>query len=228
MEVHRDQANFLLPGRPERTQQNDYVQFSSPGSKQEYSGIVSQLSQRLYPKKDSTGGTRETLLQKFYELSIVTRRRQGLPPQPVSWFRGLVAAFGEDLKIRVATKDDLPIASILTLTHKKSMVYKYGCSDARFHKFGGMAFLFWHAIQEAKDKGCEEFEMGRSDTDNLGLISFKEHWGTVGTELSYWTYPHSPATTLSVRQKAVLRRLVSLAPDFALKTAGKLLYGHTG
>jgi CelD/BcsL family acetyltransferase involved in cellulose biosynthesis len=172
-------------------------------------------------------GRSEVLLQSFYDLLVLTRRRQCLPPQPLSWFRGLVAAFGEDLKIRVASKDDMPIASILTLTHKKSMVYKYGCSDARFHSSGGMAFLFWKAIQEAKDKGCEEFDMGRSDRGNLGLISFKEHWGTVSTELSYWTYPHRSAD-LTRRQKASLRLLVPLAPNLILKTVGRLFYGHTG
>jgi lipid II:glycine glycyltransferase (peptidoglycan interpeptide bridge formation enzyme) len=173
-------------------------------------------------------GTSEILLQKFYDLQVLTRRRQGLPPQPLSWFRGLVAAFGGDLKIRIATKDDLPVASILTLVHKKSMVYKYGCSDERFHRFGGMVFLFWNAIREAKDLGCEEFDMGRSDTDNVGLMAFKGHWGAVGTELSYWTYPQRPTTTISTLQKAVLQRLVSLTPQFALKTAGRLFYRHIG
>jgi lipid II:glycine glycyltransferase (peptidoglycan interpeptide bridge formation enzyme) len=172
-------------------------------------------------------GRSEVLLQSFYDLLVLTRRRQCLPPQPISWFRGLVAAFGEDLNIRIASKDDAPIAGILTLTHKKSMVYKYGCSDARFHSSGGMALLFWEAIQEAKDKGCEEFEMGRSDSGNLGLISFKEHWGAVGSKLSYWTYPLR-STDLTVRQKACLRLLVPLAPNFALKTAGRLFYGHSG
>ena len=171
-------------------------------------------------------GTSEALLHKFYKLVIMTRRRQYLPPQPLRWFQELIAAFGEDVKIRVATKNDLPVASILTLTHKKSMVYKYGCSDERFHKFGGMALLFWNAIQEAKDKGFEEFEMGRSDSDNLGLISFKEHWGAVGTQLNYWKYPSWPATNSSTWQKVILRRLVPLLPDFAMKTAGKLLYRH--
>jgi lipid II:glycine glycyltransferase (peptidoglycan interpeptide bridge formation enzyme) len=173
-------------------------------------------------------GTSEALLQKFYELLIMTRRRQCLPAQPLSWFRRLILSFGEDLKIRIATKDDLPIASILTLTHKKSMVYKYGCSDARFHRFGGVAFLLWRAIQEAKNKGCEEFEMGRSDSANLGLISFKRRWGTVGTQMSYWTYPHRRAVNVSGRQKAIFCRLVQHLPTFALIAAGKLLYRHIG
>lgn len=173
-------------------------------------------------------GNSESLLQKFYELLVLTRRRQCLPPQPLSWFRGLVAAFGNDLKIRVATKDKLPVASILTLAHKKSMVYKYGCSDASLHKLGGMPFLFWNAIREAKNNGLEEFEMGRSDMLNLGLISFKDHWGAASTRLSYWRYPQRPTSIASGWREAILHRIVPLTPNFALKTAGKILYRHIG
>jgi CelD/BcsL family acetyltransferase involved in cellulose biosynthesis len=173
-------------------------------------------------------GTSEALIQTFYELLLITRRRQCLPLQPISWFRGLIAAFGQDLKIRVATKDNKPAASILTLTHKNSMVYKYGCSDARFHRCGGVPFLLWNAIQEAKAKGYEYFDMGRSDKANSGLISFKKRWGATGAELSYWTYPRRPMDKLSERQKAILRRLVPLAPAFALKTVGSFFYGQAG
>ena len=173
-------------------------------------------------------GNSEVLLQKFYELLVITRRRQHLPPQPLSWFRALVATFGDSLRIRIASKGDLAIASILTITHKKSMIYKYGCSDARFHKFGGMVLLFWNAILEAKDKGLEEFEMGRSESANLGLISFKEHWGAIGTELRYWKYPHRPEMATGGSEKSVLRRLVPITPDSVLKAVGGLLYKHVG
>jgi CelD/BcsL family acetyltransferase involved in cellulose biosynthesis len=173
-------------------------------------------------------GRSEDLLRKFYRLLVMTRRRQYLPPQPLAWFRGLIAAFGTDLKIRVASKGGSAVASILTLSHKKTMVYKYGCSDAAFNKFGGMALLFWMAIQEAKDKGFEELDLGRSDSDNLGLITFKEHWGAAATELNYWTYPGRLTQGPSNWEKNLVAHVVSVAPDFALKTVGKLLYRHIG
>jgi lipid II:glycine glycyltransferase (peptidoglycan interpeptide bridge formation enzyme) len=173
-------------------------------------------------------GNSEILLRRFYDLLVVTRRRQHLPPQPLSWFRALIAEFGDNLKIRVASKDDLPIASILTITHKQSMVYKYGCSDARFHKFGGMALLFWNAIQEANHKGLNEFEMGRSDVANHGLIAFKEHWGAVGSELNYWRYPSAEGMTLNNPSSAMLRQFVRVVPDPILKVTGELFYRHIG
>src|SRR5271165_6747765 len=173
-------------------------------------------------------GTSKALLRKFYELVVMTRRRQYLPPQPVAWFRGLVAAFGDDLKIRVASKGDLPVAGILTLSHKKSMYYKYGGSKTEFNKLGGMALLLWKTMQEAKDNGLEELDMGRSDVDNSGLITFKERWGAVGTLLSYWKYPHKPPVIPSRWRKRLARRVVTAAPALALEAVGTLLYRHIG
>jgi len=174
-------------------------------------------------------GNSEALLRKFYRLLVATRRRQNLPPQPLAWFRGLIGTFGNDLKIRVASKGDLPVASILTLANKRCVVYKYGGSIASLNKLGGMAFLFWKTIQEAKDKGLEELDMGRSDTDNLGLIAFKEHWGATGATLNYWRYPApSPQVPRSAWQKGIAHRFAQVAPDFVLEIVGTLLYKHIG
>jgi lipid II:glycine glycyltransferase (peptidoglycan interpeptide bridge formation enzyme) len=174
-------------------------------------------------------GNSDALLRKFYKLLVVTRRRQYLPPQPMAWFRGLIATFGNNLKIRVASKGDLPVASILTLSNTRCVVYKYGGSIASLNKLGGMALLFWKTIQEAKDKGLEELDMGRSGIDNLGLIAFKEHWGATGATLNYWRYPPpSPLVPRSAWQKRLAHRLVQAAPDFALEAVGTLLYRHIG
>jgi lipid II:glycine glycyltransferase (peptidoglycan interpeptide bridge formation enzyme) len=173
-------------------------------------------------------GSSEILLQNFYGLLLMTRRRQYLPPQPRAWFRGLIATFGEGLKIRVASKDGTPVAAILTLLHKKTMVYKYGCSNVAFNNLGGTALLFWKAIEEAKERGCEELEMGRSDIDNHGLVAFKERWGARRRSISYWTYPQRESTALGAWKKNVSQQIVSVLPDRALEAVGTLLYRHVG
>lgn len=174
-------------------------------------------------------GNAATLLDKFYKLLVITRKRLFLPPQPKYWFRALIASFGDDLKIRVVSKGDQPVASILTISHRRSMFYKYGCSDARFNRFGGMPLLFWNAIQEAKQQNISELEMGRSDPNGLGLISFKEHWGAVGAPLNYWRYP-SKTTSGSAGgwQKAVMRPIIPATPNCVLPVIGRLLYRHVG
>jgi len=173
-------------------------------------------------------GSSEELLQSFYRLLVMTRRRHYLPPQPLDWFRGLILAFGKDFKIRVASKDGVAVASILTLSHKNSLVYKYGCSNTEFNKFGGMQLLFWKSIQEARDGGCEEFDLGRSDSDNPGLIAFKEHWGAARSAISYWSYPVQRVEPPSKWKKKWIRHLVSAVPSLALETVGKLFYRHIG
>jgi len=173
-------------------------------------------------------GRTEVLFRHFYRLLVMTRRRLFLPPQPQFWFRALIEAFGEDLKIRVAFKDDLPVASIMTIAHKDVMVYKYGCSDAQFNRFGGMALLFWNTIQEAKERGCRELDMGRSDCSDQGLIAFKERWGASSTLLRYFRYPAEPVVSTPVWHESLRRRLVPAIPSAALKMVGNLLYGHMG
>jgi hypothetical protein len=91
-----------------------------------------------------------------------------------------------------------------------------------------MAFLFWNAIQEANQSGLEEFEMGRTDIGNLGLIAFKEHWGTVRSKLNYWTYPSAGRVTSHNPSKAVLRQFVRVATDRILKLTGERFYRHIG
>ena len=175
-------------------------------------------------------GRSERLLKQFFQLLITTRRRHGVPPQPLSWFRNLAACFGDDAVIRVASKDGMPIASIFLLTHGKTVVYKYGCSDGRYHNLGGMLFLFWRTIQLAKERGFDSLDLGRSDLDNFGLIDFKDHWGSTRTSLAYYRYPWGRlaknGTTdwrLELAQKAFAH-----LPDFCLTAVGRLLYRHIG
>lgn len=173
-------------------------------------------------------GGDQSLLHRFYDLLLLTRRRHQLPPQPLAWFRNLMHCMTEQAKIRICSKNGRPIAAIITLSHKNSMVYKYGCSDARFHNLGGMPYLFWKAIQDAKQSGLTEMDLGRSDCDDEGLVNFKERLGGSRALVTYWTYP---ATTrrLSVPWKERLSRsFFGRMPDGLLSLAGKLLYRHIG
>lgn len=174
-------------------------------------------------------GTAETELAQFYELMIQTRRRHHIPPQPLNWFRHLVQNFGTALKIRIALKGEIPVASILTLAHKSTMMYKYGCSDDRYQNLGGTALLFWNTILEARGAGFGTFELGRSDINNAGLVVFKERWGAAQTSLSYRRFPEAKATAEERRiARWLIERLVPLTPDRVLVAIGERLYRHIG
>ena len=131
--------------------------------------------------------------------------------------------------IHMAAKSGIPVAGILTLTFKQSMVYKYGGSDAAHHSMGGMPFLFWRAIEAAKALGAEALDLGRSDLDQPGLIAFKEHLGGVRSELTYYSRPARRSAAGPAGPLARLaRKVVPLLPDAALDLTGRLLYRHLG
>jgi CelD/BcsL family acetyltransferase involved in cellulose biosynthesis len=172
-------------------------------------------------KLDYIEGRSEKLIQQFYKLLLYSRRRYGLPPQPIAWFRNLVACVGSGLKLRLASRNGTPICGIMTLSYKKTMVYKYGCSDPKYHNLGGMALLFWKAIQDAKNQDFDELDMGRSDSEDLGLMAFKEHWGAVRKLLTYSRYPAPILQSSGVSwQLRLAKKLCGLVPAPTLATAG--------
>ena len=175
-------------------------------------------------------GRTDALLCTFYQLLMRTRRRQLLPPQPLKWFQSLVKSMGENLTIRMASKDDRPIAAMLTLSHKTTLTFKYGCSDERFHNLGGTPFLFWRAIQEAKDQGLRELDLGRSEIDHAGLIQFKDRLGAVKSMLPYWRSPNEKADKGARPwwQLQMANGIVSWIPEPVLVASGRFLYRHIG
>ncbi len=169
------------------------------------------------------------MVTKFYRLLLMTRRRHGLPPQPIQWFRNLVACLGDKAKIRVASKGGRPVASIVTLRYKNTLVYKYGCSDHRFNKLGGTQLLFWNAIQDAKNDQLSELDLGRSDRDNPGLLLFKDRWGAARTRLTYFRYPARTIRNNAGRRRTQMRKYIwSHAPSSVLAAAGRVLYKYMG
>jgi Acetyltransferase (GNAT) domain len=174
-------------------------------------------------------GRSPEIIRKFYALLVRTRQRHQVPPQPIEWFQNLAQTMGESIQFRIALKDALPVAAVVTLQHRRAMTYKYGCSDERYHATGGMPFLFWRMIQDAKNASIPLVDFGRSDLDNPGLIRFKDQWGTHRTDLMYYRFPAPAPTRFSVGMarraaKAVIGRLSPVT----LKIVGRLIYRHIG
>jgi len=174
-------------------------------------------------------GSTESLLSSFYRMLLLTRKRHYLPPQPMRWFRNLAETMGSRLSVSVASKDGQPIAALLVLSWRKVMVYKYGASNAQYHNLGAVPFLFWNVIQDAKRRGLETLDLGRSDVDNVGLITFKKRLGATGSELSYLRYGAGQnGHEIRKRVSPMVRRWFMRMPDSVLVATGRLLYRHMG
>ena len=109
------------------------------------------------------------------------------------------------------------------------MLFKYGASDARFHGLGTMPFLLWQAIEEAKNSGATQFDFGRSEIENRGLIHFKDHFGAKQSALIHKVFPGlswgAGADSWSLK---FAKKVFSILPEDVLVLAGKLIYPHIG
>ncbi len=174
-------------------------------------------------------GRTEAMLAKFYQLQLLMRRKHQLLPQPIAWFRNLINNLGEQCTIYVALQHETPVASIITLRYKHTVIYKYGASDPLRYALGGMIALLWRAIQDAQAVGAKVFDMGRSDQDQTSLVRFKDRWGAARSELHYYRYPHARTPlTLARWQRRLGRHVFARLPDRLLTASGNFLYRHIG
>jgi lipid II:glycine glycyltransferase (peptidoglycan interpeptide bridge formation enzyme) len=177
-------------------------------------------------------GRSPALLAEFYALHALTRRKHGAPIQPFAWFQNLVDTLDDRLQIYVARYRGRPAAAIMTVRHKKTMVYKYGCSDTAFKQYGGTPLLFWRAIQDAKANGLEELDLGRSDLDNPGLMAFKDHLGAQRATLTYYRCARGQEKGARIssllRPSMIARNAFALMPKRIQLTMGSRLYRHFG
>jgi hypothetical protein len=123
---------------------------------------------------------------------------------------------------------------MLTIRHKDTMVYKYGCCEPRFNNLGCMHLLYWKTIQDAKHLGLRSFDLGRTDADQQGLITFKNRWGATQSMLTYLRYCASEDSThffdiQTTQWKSKATKLVcSVIPPSLLAKVGQVMYRHIG
>jgi hypothetical protein len=204
-----------------------------PSLERIFEGLHRSSIQRKIQRADREGltyeiGSSEQQMEEFYHLMLVTRRRHHRLPQPRLWFKNLIRYMGNRVQIRLARKNQKAIAAMLTLRNRTSIVYKYGCSDARFHPLGSMPFLFWKLIEEGKASGAEVVDLGRSDLSHEGLIVFKDRLGARREPLRYYRRPSHRARSVSVWGTNVIRNFFPVLPESILSAAGNALYKHMG
>lgn len=205
----------------------------APGAAALFAGFNKSNIQRKIRRAEREGlkyeqGRGADFLREFYRLHVATRKRHCLPPQPFDWFRALAENLGERCSIRLARAGGKPAASVMMLAHKKTLTYKYGCSDGRSMHLGGTQLLFWRAIQDAVREGFEELDFGRTEAGNQGLLRFKDQWGASRSELTYWRFPSPRQRASSIWPDRARELAAPLCPEVVLKAIGNVLYRHLG
>lgn len=174
-------------------------------------------------------GIDDAIIDDFFRLVLVTRRKHGLPPQPMSWFRNLRKCLGDNMMVRMCYKDGVPVASKLAVLFKDVYYAKYQAADYRYSKLGGTQLVSWEQIKYAKQIGALGYDMGRCDSNDENLAQSKRYWAARESCIAYLRYPSDRKSNSRANgAMPIAKWLFSHLPDRILAAVGEVLYKHVG
>ena len=124
------------------------------------------------------------LLDDFYGLFCRTMRDLGTPVYPKRFFAGILRRFAAECLLVVVYRAGEPAAcGFLVLANGRAEIPWAACrEDAKPAGFNMK--LYWEVLRTAVDRGCRQFDFGRSTVDS-GTYRFKLQWGAKPQQL-YW------------------------------------------
>jgi hypothetical protein len=204
------------------------------------SGLFSRLSsnnRRNIHKAEREGvtvsiETSPGSVDEFYRLNLLTRKRHGLPPQPLVFFRSMLehVISKDNGVVAKATHGGQVIAALVFFHFGRKAIYKYGASDLAFQHLRPNNLVMWSAVKWYRDRGFENLNLGRTETDNPGLLQFKRTWGAKERLVPYHLYDFKKRDFVPARPRhgARLAPIFSRTPIPLLRLMGRLLYRHVG
>lgn len=182
------------------------------------SGLKVQLSQ-----------SREAILE-YYRLHVRTRKRHGLPPQPLSFFLNIheeIIKLGMGF-VAIAYSGSRAAAASVFFHFGKKAVYKFSALDESLKRFQGNNLLIWKAIQSLAQNGVEELHFGRTPLENQGLRRFKLAWGTAEETIQYFRFDTRTNDWIDGLGNipSVLRTVCARLPLNLNRLLGAVIYPH--
>lgn len=169
-------------------------------------------------------------MRTFYALHCRTRRRHGLPPQPLRFFANIGRRILEQGHGFVVTArlGQSPVAVALFFHHGRQVLFKFGASDYTFQHLRPNNLVMWRAIQWYANHGFARLHLGRTSLANEGLRRFKRGFGAREEEIRYYRYDFGRERFVTDRDRTegVHNRLFRYLPLALLRLAGALLYPH--
>jgi lipid II:glycine glycyltransferase (peptidoglycan interpeptide bridge formation enzyme) len=169
-------------------------------------------------------------MSAFYRLHSRTRRRHGLPPQSLSFFKTIHAEMVEtgSAFVILASLGSVATAAAVFFCGGNNAIYKFAASDERLQEFRGSNLVMWEGIKHLTGSGMESLHLGRTTLTNLGLRRFKRAWGAKEEIIDYYTFNlvenrwvRRPELSKGF-QNVVFKRL----PSALSRLAGAILYPH--
>ncbi len=171
-------------------------------------------------------------MEKFYKLNVHTRKKHGLPPQPLSFFRKLheyIIAQRQGSIITAHVNGEC-VSGVICLEFGRNVIVKYAATGGTSLEVRPNNLLIWELIQRYHDEGFHAIDFGRTDPPNDGLRRFKNSWNVDETVFSYYKYDLEKNKSVSQHLYSTdfLSAIFRMMPGPMLRLVGKVLYKHIG
>jgi FemAB-related protein (PEP-CTERM system-associated) len=123
-------------------------------------------------------------LDWHYRVYSESVRNLGTPVFPKALMAEVLHAFGDDADILSVLSDGKPVASVLSLYHKGSVMPYWGGGVFEARALRANDVMYYALMNHARRRGCVAFDFGRSKVGS-GAFNFKKNWGFEPQLLSY-------------------------------------------
>lgn len=171
----------------------------------------------------------EAILE-FYRLHAQTRKRHGLPPQPLSFFLNVQnAVIDHGLGfVAIASLGQHAVAAAVFFQFAKKAVYKFAASDVKFQNLRSNNLVIWEGARYLAENGAEELDLGRTALDQSGLRRFKLSCGAKEKTIHYFKFETTARLGAASAEVNLCfhRAVFGMLPLPLNCLAGNLIYPH--
>jgi FemAB-related protein (PEP-CTERM system-associated) len=125
-------------------------------------------------------------LDEFYDVLVDSWREHGTPIYRRQYFRDMLTAFPEHMRVFVTYQGSTPVAVASVGYHHKTVEGLWLGTHTSYRELHPSYVMYWEMIKDACERGFDDFHLGRSTAES-GAEFFKERWNAEAKQL-YWSY----------------------------------------
>ena len=141
-----------------------------------------------------TTGSDAAERRDHYRIYATSVRNLGTPVFPKKLFDEVLDAFGDKADILTVRQDGRPVASVLSLFWRGTVMPYWGGGTVEARRLRANEMMYFALMRHAQRKGCLAFDFGRSKV-GTGPFAYKKNWGFEPQPLVYarWLAPGETA-----------------------------------
>jgi hypothetical protein len=172
----------------------------------------------------------EDAVRHFYGLQCLTRKKHGLPPQPLRFFLNIrrhILSQNQGMVVLAHWRGAVVAGAVFFFLGGRA-IYKYGASDHRCQQCRPNNLVMWEAMKWLAGQGVASLHLGKTALMHDGLRRYKLHLGAVEYPIEYVKFDVGrnqfavDADRIAGWHNPVFRML----PLVLSRGAGQLLYKH--